>query len=150
MHKFTHQRRCQPRRVTASSSGAVRVRRLAQGHIDTPPGGAGDRTSNPPVPSQPALPPEPHAAPAVEDGRGSPPLRTLNGGLGNLCCCSSEPPAPAGGLVLSPLRGLAGLAGSRREALAQRSALWNGVPDQRPHPPPRTLVPFITQSAFLL
>ena len=38
------------------SSGAVRVRHLSQGHLDT--GGAGDRTSNLPVTSQPALPPE--------------------------------------------------------------------------------------------
>ena len=34
-------------RVTASSSGEVRVRRLAQGHLDTPLAGAGDRTSEP-------------------------------------------------------------------------------------------------------
>jgi hypothetical protein len=32
------------------------VRRLAQGHLDTQQGGAGDRTSNLPVRSQPALP----------------------------------------------------------------------------------------------
>ena len=37
-----------PRRVTASSSRAVRVRCLAQGHLDR---GAGYRTSNPPVTS---------------------------------------------------------------------------------------------------
>ena len=42
MHTFT---------LTASSSVAVRVRSLAQGH----------RTSNVPVTSQPAVPPEPHA-----------------------------------------------------------------------------------------
>ena len=35
------------------------MRRLAQGHLDTPLGGAGDRTSDPPAPSGPALPPEP-------------------------------------------------------------------------------------------
>ena len=35
MHTFTHRRRCQPRRATASWSGAVRVRCLAQGHLDT-------------------------------------------------------------------------------------------------------------------
>ena len=29
IHTFTHRRRCQPRRVTASSSGAVRVSSLA-------------------------------------------------------------------------------------------------------------------------
>ena len=34
-------------RVTASSVGEVRVRRLAQGHLDTPLAGAGDRTSEP-------------------------------------------------------------------------------------------------------
>ena len=34
-------------RVTASSPGEVRVRRLAQGHLDTPLAGAGDRTSEP-------------------------------------------------------------------------------------------------------
>ena len=55
MLTFTHRRRCQPRRATASSSGAVRVRFLAQGHPDT-------RTSNLPVTCQPALPPEPHVA----------------------------------------------------------------------------------------
>ena len=45
-------------RVTASSSRAVMVRRLTQGHLHTQLGGAGDRTSNLPVTSQPALPPE--------------------------------------------------------------------------------------------
>uniref|UniRef100_A0A8C5B3I2 Anion exchange protein n=1 Tax=Gadus morhua TaxID=8049 RepID=A0A8C5B3I2_GADMO len=40
------------------TSGAVRVRCHARGRLDTP----GDRTGNPPVTSQPALPPEPHAA----------------------------------------------------------------------------------------
>ena len=33
-------------------------RRLAQGHLDTQLGGAGDRTSDLPVTRQPALPPE--------------------------------------------------------------------------------------------
>ena len=56
IHTFTHQRRSQPRRAPASSSGAVRC--LAQGHLDTQLGGAWDRTSNLPVTSQPALPPE--------------------------------------------------------------------------------------------
>ena len=55
---FTHRRRSQPRRATASSSGAVRGRCLPQGHLDTQIGGAGDRTSNRPVTSQTALPPE--------------------------------------------------------------------------------------------
>ena len=55
MHTFTHRRRCQPCKATASSSGAVRVRCLAQGHLDNQLGGAGDRTSNLPVTSQTAL-----------------------------------------------------------------------------------------------
>ena len=45
IHTFTHRRRSQPLRVTASSSGAVRVRRLAQRHLNTQLGGAWDRTS---------------------------------------------------------------------------------------------------------
>ena len=59
IHPFTHRQRSQPRSETASSTGAVRLRCLAQGHLDTL-GGAGDRTSNLPVTSQPAPPPEPH------------------------------------------------------------------------------------------
>ena len=55
---LTHRRRCQSRKVTASSSGAIRVRRLAQQHLDTRLGGAGDRTSNLLVTSHPALPTE--------------------------------------------------------------------------------------------
>ena len=35
MHKFTPRRRCQPCKETASSSGAVRVRCLTKGHLDT-------------------------------------------------------------------------------------------------------------------
>ena len=58
IHTFTHRRWCQPRKVPASSSGAVRVRCLAHGYLDTQLGGAGDRTSNRAVTSQPALPPE--------------------------------------------------------------------------------------------
>ena len=57
MHTFTHRQRRQPRKATASSSGAVKLRCLAQGHLDTL-GGAGDRTSNLPVTNPPALPPE--------------------------------------------------------------------------------------------
>ena len=38
------------------------MRRLAQGHLAARLGGAGDRTSDLPVTSRPALPPEPHAA----------------------------------------------------------------------------------------
>ena len=64
-HTLTHRRRCQPRRATASSSGAVRVRRLAQGHLTTRLGGAWDRTSNLPLTSHHALPPEPRAAPVL-------------------------------------------------------------------------------------
>ena len=40
MHTFTD-RRCRPLKATASSSGTVRVRCLAQGHLDTPLVGAG-------------------------------------------------------------------------------------------------------------
>ena len=60
MHTFTHQwRRRHPCKATASWSGAVRVRCLAQGHLDYQLGGAGDRTtSNLVVTSQPTLPPE--------------------------------------------------------------------------------------------
>ena len=61
-HSFTHS---QPRRAPASSSCTVRVSRLAQGHLDTQRGGAGERTSNLPVTSQPAPPPEPLPPPAV-------------------------------------------------------------------------------------
>ena len=35
IHTFTPRRRCQPRKATTSPSGAVRVRCLAQGHLDT-------------------------------------------------------------------------------------------------------------------
>ena len=45
MHTFTHRLKCQPCKATASSSGAVRVRYLAQGYLNTL-GGAGDETSN--------------------------------------------------------------------------------------------------------
>jgi hypothetical protein len=54
----SHRRRCQPCEATASLSRAVRVRCLAQGHLDTQLGGAGDQTSNLLVTSQPALPPD--------------------------------------------------------------------------------------------
>ena len=43
---LTHRWQSQPCKATASSSGAVRVKCLAQGHINTQLGGAGDRTSN--------------------------------------------------------------------------------------------------------
>ena len=43
MLTFTHRRRSQPCKVTASSSGAVRVRRLTQGHLHTQLGGAVDQ-----------------------------------------------------------------------------------------------------------
>ena len=72
MHAFTHE--FQPRRATAGWSGVVRVRRrLAQGHLLHTPlggGGAGDRTSNLLVTSQPALPPEPHAQDVTENTLG--------------------------------------------------------------------------------
>ena len=51
MHTFTHSH-------SDGSSGAVRVRCLAQGHLDA---GADNWTSN--LTSRPALPPGPHAAP---------------------------------------------------------------------------------------
>ena len=62
MHTFTHRQRCQGEGATASSSGAVRVRCLAHGHLDTQLGGAGNLTGNLPVTSQLTLPPKPHAA----------------------------------------------------------------------------------------
>ena len=49
IHTFAHRRTSLPRRATASSFGAVRVRGLAQGHLDTQLEGAGDRTSDFPV-----------------------------------------------------------------------------------------------------
>ena len=61
MHAFTHRRRRQPCKATASSSAAVRVRCLAQGHL----GASGDRTSNPAVTSQPDLPPDLELLPAL-------------------------------------------------------------------------------------
>ena len=60
MLTFTHRRRC-PCNAKTSSSGAVRVRDLAPGHLDIQLGGAGDGTSNLPVTSRPALPPVPNA-----------------------------------------------------------------------------------------
>ena len=54
-HPFTHRWRSQPRRATASS-GAIRMRHLAQGHHNTQLGGAGDLTSHLAVTSHPALP----------------------------------------------------------------------------------------------
>ena len=79
MHSFTQRCRSQPRRATASWSGAVRVRRLAQEHHDTQPGGAGDRTSNPAVTSQSALPPElMFPEPCKPKDRGTAPLRCVH------------------------------------------------------------------------
>ena len=52
-HSFTHRRRGRPCKATASSSGAVRVRCLAEGQLDTQLGGCGDLTSNLPVISHP-------------------------------------------------------------------------------------------------
>ena len=59
MHTFTHWRRRQTCRARASSSGAVRVRTPRRSASQ----GVRDQTSNLPVTSQLALPPEPHAAP---------------------------------------------------------------------------------------
>ena len=56
IHTFKHRRQSQPHRATASLSGAVMVRRLSQGHLDTQLVGAGDRTSNLLVTSQPEKP----------------------------------------------------------------------------------------------
>ena len=64
-HKFTQRRRSQPRKDTASSLVAVRVRCLAQGHLNTVGRAGGDQTFKLPVTSQPTLPPEPHAAPTI-------------------------------------------------------------------------------------
>ena len=58
MPTVTHRRRSPTCRATASTSGAVRVRHFAQGHLNIQLGGAGDRTSNLPATSQPALPPQ--------------------------------------------------------------------------------------------
>jgi hypothetical protein len=60
---FTHRQRSQPRRATASSSGAAGVRCLTQRHNNTLLGEAGDRTRNLKVTKQPALPPEPRSPP---------------------------------------------------------------------------------------
>jgi hypothetical protein len=65
-HTFTHRRRCQPCKVTASSLG------LAQGHLDTQLGWAWDQTSNRPVISL-SLPPAPHASTHI--GK---PIHTIN------------------------------------------------------------------------
>ena len=46
---------------TPQCDSPVRVRRLAQGHLDTQLGGAGNWTSNLQVTSRPAVPPEPDA-----------------------------------------------------------------------------------------
>ena len=58
IHPFTHRRPSHPLKATASSSGAVRERCLAQSHLDTRLGGAGDRTGNLQVTDSRALPPE--------------------------------------------------------------------------------------------
>ena len=55
-HSCTHpQTAGRVSQVSQPESGAVRVRRLAQGHLDTQLGRAGDRTSNHLITSQPAL-----------------------------------------------------------------------------------------------
>ena len=63
MHTFPHWRQSGPREVEASSSGAVRVWRLAQRHPDTLDRGSRYRTSNLLVTSQPALPALSHMPP---------------------------------------------------------------------------------------
>ena len=55
IHRVSYRRQSQPHRATASSSGAVRVKFLSQADLDKKLGG---QTSNLPVTSQPALPPE--------------------------------------------------------------------------------------------
>uniref|UniRef100_A0A8C5A1M9 Uncharacterized protein n=1 Tax=Gadus morhua TaxID=8049 RepID=A0A8C5A1M9_GADMO len=55
IHTFTHRRRNQPCKVTARLSGAVRVRFLAHGHLNTKPG---IELATFPEKSQPAPPPE--------------------------------------------------------------------------------------------
>ena len=131
--KFTHRRRSQPRRATASWSAAVRVRRLAQGHLHTQLGGAGDRTSNLPVTSQPAPPREPHGLRQSRacHGTHSPPPR-LTGGVPRLRPCHqpvlvARPRAEGGGGVQvgeggcgrGELAHRGGLAGARHPALYQ-------------------------------
>ena len=64
----SHRRRSQTFKVTACWSGAVRVMCLAQGHLDTQLGGAGEWTRHLPVTSQPALPPELQAAGLQKNG----------------------------------------------------------------------------------
>ena len=56
IHTFTHQWLIQPCRAT----GVVRMRCLAQGHLDTELGRGRDRTSSLPVIREPVLPPELH------------------------------------------------------------------------------------------
>ena len=75
IHGFTKRRRCQPCKATARSPGAVRVRCLAQGHLDTQLGGAGIELATfqvDLVTSQPTLPPEPHAGPFLRRHKMSP------------------------------------------------------------------------------
>ena len=56
LHRLIHKPTLESTMATASSSGAVRVKGPAQGHINTQLGGAGDRTSNLSVTT--SLPPE--------------------------------------------------------------------------------------------
>ena len=70
MHTFTRRRWRQRCQATASSSGAVRARRLAQGHLHTRLGGVWERTSNLPVTSQATLPPGPRTSRRWEKGLG--------------------------------------------------------------------------------
>ena len=54
MHPFTHRLRCRPCKATDSTSGAVRMRCLAQGHLDTRTGNLSGNQPTFPVTSQPS------------------------------------------------------------------------------------------------
>ena len=115
-HSFTHRWRCQPCKEIASSSGAVRVRCLAQGHLDTR---AGDRTSNLPG-FRPT--PEPHAAPASSS-------RARAGTEGLLGCRSHNDPSPCSRASAgwsrrwtASMRSRRSSAGSRRRTAGGRAA----------------------------
>ena len=53
---FIRRQRCQPCKATASSSGAVKVRCLAQGHLDNRLGGAGNELATLRSPANPLYP----------------------------------------------------------------------------------------------
>jgi len=58
IHPFIHQQRCQPCKATTNTSGAGRVRCLAQGHLDTLLGGARGSNQQPSGWQTTTLPPE--------------------------------------------------------------------------------------------